>query len=204
MEKIKYKGRHFLFSSLFLNSSQGKKIALIAVFTSLAIVANVFSIDVSSSQKIAFTYLVGFFSGTFFGGLIGFVIMFLGDVLGFLINAGGGIYFLPTGLCTGLLAFIPGVIMNAINFRFKGGVILKAVIAAAAAYICVTCCLGALSNYCYVKYVVYAGQDYDKLFAAYYVGKIAFSSVVAWLNYALCFALIPIINSAKGLKLKIE
>lgn len=174
------------------------------MFTALAVVANVFSVDISPSQKVAFTYLVGFFSGTFFGGLIGFVIMFLGDVIGFLINAGGGMYFLPTGLCTGLLAFIPGIIMNAVSLRFKGGIFLKAFLAALAAYLCVTCSLGALSNYCYVKYVVYAGQEYGKLFTVYLAGKIAFSSAVAWLNYALCFALIPIINSACGLKLKIE
>lgn len=203
-ENLKYRGTRFLFSNLFLNSSQGKRLAMVAVFTALAVVANVFSIDLTPTQKIAFTYLVGFFAGTFFGGVIGFVIMFSGDVLGFLINAGGGVYWLPTGICTGLLAFLPGVIMNAVSFRFKGGVLLKAFMAALITYLCVTCFLGALSNYCYVKYVVYAGREYDKLFFVYLGGKIAFSSAVAWINYAFAIALIPVFNSAKGLKLKIE
>lgn len=203
-ENLKNKGTRFLFSNLFLNSSQGKKIALVAVFTALAVVANIFSIDLTPTQKIAFTYLVGFFAGTFFGGAIGFVIMLSGDVLGFFINAGGGVYWPPTGLCTGLLALVPGIIMNAVRFRFRGGVLLKAFLAALAAYLCVTCCLGALSNYCYVKYVVYAGREYDKLFIVYLAGKIAFSSIVAWINYALCLALIPVFNSIKGLRLKIE
>lgn len=192
------------FSRLFLSSSSGTKIALIAMFTALAVLANALSIDISPSQKITFTYLVAFFAGTFFGGGAGFIIMFLGDLIGFLINSGGGVFWFPTSICTGLLALIPGVIMNVVKFRFKGGVMLKAVIAALITYAAITCCLSALANYAYVKYVVYAGREYDKLFSAYLVGKIAFSSVVAWINYALCFALIPIINSVKGLKLKIE
>lgn len=204
MEKSNHTVAGVFFSRFFLSSSSGAKIALIAMFTALAVVANALSIDISPSQKISFTYLVGFFAGTFFGGGAGFVIMFLGDVIGFLINPGGGVFWFPTSISTGLLALIPGIIMNAVRFRFKGGVMLKAVIAAVATYAAVTCCLSALSNYTYVKYVVYAGREYTKLFSAYLVGKIAFSSVVAWINYALCFALIPVINSVKGLKLKIE
>jgi len=204
VEKSKRRGLKILFSEFFLSSTEGTKIALIAMFTALAVVANALSVDVSASQKITFTYLVGFFAGTFFGGGVGFLIMFLGDVIGFLINSGGGVFWFPTSICTGLLAFIPGVVMNGIKFRFKGGAFVKAVIAYFITYLLVTCSLSAFANYTYVKYVVYAGREYDKLFTAYLVGKIAFSSVVAWLNYALCTALIPVINAAKGLKLKIE
>lgn len=204
MEKFKRRGIRILFSEFFLNSTEGAKIALIAMFTALAVAANALSIDISSSQKITFTYLVGFFSGTFFGGGIGFLIMFLGDIIGYLLNAGGGVFWFPTSICTGLLALMPGIIMNAFKFRFKGGVIFKAFLAALTSYLFVTCSLGALANYSYVKYVVYAGREYGKLFSAYLIGKIAFSSAVAWLNYAFCFAIIPIINAAKGLKLKIE
>lgn len=204
MEKSRHTAAGVFFSRLFLSSSSGAKIAFIAMFTALAVIANALSIDISPSQKITFTYLVAFFAGTFFGGGAGFVIMFSGDVLGFLINPGGGVFWLPTSITTGLLALIPGVIMNVVRFRFKGGVMLKAVIAALAAYLLITCLLSPLANYTYIKYVVYAGREYDKLFSVYLVGKIAFSSVVAWINYAVSFALIPIINSIKGLKLKIE
>jgi len=204
MENSNHTGARVFFSDFFIRSSEGKKIALIAMFTALAVIANALSIDISPSQKITFTYLVGFFAGTFFGGVIGFVVMLLGDVIGFLINSGGGIFWFPLSLTTALLAFIPGIIMNAVRFRFKGGVFLKAAIAMLAAYVFVTCFSGALANYTYVKYVYYAGREYGTLFSAYLIGKIGFSSIVAWLNYALCFAIIPIINSNKGLKLKIE
>lgn len=183
--------------------SAAKKAAYLGVFIALSIVINIFSIDVSSDLKISFNYLFGFFSGTFFGPLGGFVILFLGDLLEFLITSGGGIYWFLTGISTGFLAFIPGMVMNLIHFPFKGGVYVKAAISVILMYLLVTCSLGALSNYLYVKIHVYHG-DYGKTFFAYLAGKILFATVVSAINYVLVFLLIPIFNSIKPLKIKIE
>ena len=94
--------------------------------------------------------------------------------------------------------------MNNLHFSFKGGVYVKAFIAMLLSYLLVTCSLGAYSNYLYVKYVVYAGREYATAFGVYLAGKILFSTVVSAVNYILAFALIPILNSIKPLKLKIE
>lgn len=185
------------FPQYFRKLSVGRKTALLGIFIALAVVSNIFSIDVSPSLKISFTYLVGFFSGTLLGPLAGFAVCFFGDLTAFLLPSGGGIYWPLTGVCTGLLAFIPGLVMNLFRFSFKGGVYVKAAVAVILTYLCVTCSLGALSNYLYVKYVVYAGQEYTKAFIVYLAGKIGFSTVVGGVNYALVFLLIPVINSVK-------
>lgn len=188
----------------FLQLSAGRKTAYLGVFIALAVMANIFSIDVSPTQKISFTYLVGFFSGTLFGPFLGFIICFFGDVVAFLVNTGGGVYWLPTGICTGLLAFIPGLVMNGFRFSFRDSVYVKAAIAVALMYLCVTCSLGAYSNFLYIKYVVYAGKEYAKPFMVYLGGKIIFSTVVSVVNYVLVFLLIPALNAIKPLKLKIQ
>lgn len=200
----KVSAKRWFFSTYFLSSSLGRKIALLGVFIALSIVVNVFSIDVTPTQKISFTYLVGFFLGTYFGGIPGFIVMFLGDFIGFLINAGGGAYWFPTGIATGCLALIPGIVMNALPFRFQGGVFVKAAIAMALMFLLVTCGIGAWANYQYVKIVVYAGRVYETAFTAYLTTKIAFASIVSAINYALVFLLIPVCNKIKVFPMKIE
>lgn len=183
--------------------SEAKKAAYLGVFMALAIVANVYSIDVSPQLKISFNYLVGFFAGTFFGALGGFIILFLGDLLAFLLSSGGGYYWFLTGIATGLLAFIPGVVMNTVRLPFRGGVYVKAAVSVVLMYLLVTCGFGALSNYLYIKLYLYHG-DYQKTFFVYLSGKLLFSTVVSAVNYVLVFLLIPVLNAVKPLKIKIE
>lgn len=194
--------KRVFFSNCFLSSSSGKKIAYAAIFVALSVVANTFSIFVTPSLSISLNYVVGFFLGTLFGALPGFAIAFIGDILGFLIHP-SGIYWLPTGICSGLLAMIPGFVMNNLNFTFKGGVYVKAVISMVLMYLIVTCGLGAYSNYMYVKVIV-KNWDYDKTFFVYLVGKIAFASIVSAVNYALAILLIPVMNAMKFLQIKIK
>ena len=192
------------FTERFLSMKAAKKIAYVGVFTALSIVVNMFSIDVSPSLKISFNYFLSFFCGVTFGPVIGFAICFIGDLLAFLLPMSGGIYWFPTGICSGLLAFIPGIIFTTVHFKFKGGVFVKTAIAIVLMYLFITCGLGAYSNYLYVKYLVYAGKEYTKVFWVYLGGKILFSTIVSLVNYALVFAAIPLLNSIKSLDLKIE
>lgn len=198
------KVKGFCFSEDFLRLARSKQVAYLGVAIALTVLVNMFSVDVTPQFKITFNYLVCFFCGAFFGPVGGFLVSFLGDTLGFLLMPGPYPYWLPTGLCTGLLAFIPGLVMNSLRFSFRGGIYVKAAIAVAAMYLVVTCGLGAYSNYLYVKHVIYAGQSYDKLFFAYLGGKILFSSVVSVVNYVLVFVLIPLVGSVKSFPLKIR
>ncbi len=145
------KVKKIFFSDFFLDMSIAKKVAYLGIFLALSIAVNLFSIDVTPALKISFTYLLGFFAGTFFGPLAGFFILFTGDFLGILFT--GLTYWLPTGINTGMLAFIPGAVMNWVKMTFKGGVYVKAVIACVLMYLLCTCGIGAVANYTYVKYV---------------------------------------------------
>ncbi len=200
LEKLK----RVFFPDYFASLSAGRKTAMLGIFIALAVLANVLSIDVTPALKISFTYLTGFFTGAIFGPLIGFAVCFFGDIVAFLLPTGGGVYWPLTGVCTGLLALIPGLVMHGIKFNFKGGVFVKIAISVVLTYLFVTCTLGAYSNYLYVKYVVYAGREYGKAFAAYLGGKILFSTVVSGINYLLIFLMVPLVNSIKPLKMKIE
>ena len=199
------KFKRILFTESFLKLSSAKKLAYVGVFTALSILVNIFlSIDVTPTQKITFNYFASFFCGAFFGPIIGFVICFLGDLLAFLLPLNGGIYWLPTGICSGLLAFIPGIIFTTVRLKIKGAVYVKTAIAVTLMYLIVTCCLGALANYTYVKFVIYAGREYKTLFTAYLGAKILFSSIVSLINYALVFAVIPLVDLIKNSDLKLE
>ncbi len=178
--------------------------AYLGVFVALAVVVNMFSIDLTPQLKISFTYVVAFYAGTLLGPLSGFTVCFVGDFLGFLIMPSPYPYWLLTGICSGLFALIPGVVMNYVKFPFRGAVYVKTAISVLLMYLLITCGLGAYSNYLYVKLVIYAGKEYTKLFYAYLGGKILFSTVVSAVNYALVFALIPLLNSIKPLKIKVE
>ena len=184
--------------------SAAKKTAFVGIFVALSVVVIMFSIDVSASLKISFNYFLCFFIGVICGPVIGFAISFLGDLLAFLLPMSGGVYWFPTGICTGLLAFIPGIIFSTVHFKFRGAVYVKTTIAIVLMYILITSGLGALSNYLYVKYVIYAGKEYNTFFFAYLGGKILFSTIVSAINYALVFLFLPVINSIKSLHINIE
>ena len=115
------------FSAYFRALSAGKKIALAALFAALSVVVNVFSVDVGTSNKIAFTYTVCFFAGYLMGGLPAFLVAFLGDALGYLINP-QGVYWL-FGVTLGVYAFIMGAAMNAPFGKGRGAPYWKAAIA---------------------------------------------------------------------------
>ncbi len=198
LEKVK---RAF-FSDFFLELSVGKKTAYLGVFIALAVIANIFSVDLTESMKITFTYLVAFFAGAFLGPLMGFAVCFFGDIVAFLLPATAGMYWPLTGICSGLLAFIPGMVMTNLRFSFRGGAYVKALIAVLLMYLLITCGLGAWSNYLYVKYVVYAGREYATAFGVYLGGKIAVATVVSAVNYALVFLLLPVLNAVKGFRMR--
>lgn len=198
------KVKEFSFSKGFLHLNAAKKAAYLGVLVGLTVIANMFSVDVTPQWKITFNYAVCFFCGAFLGPVGGFLVSFLGDTLGFLLVPSPFPYWLPTGICSGLLAFIPGAVMNGLHFSSKRGVYVKAAIAVTAMYLLVTCGIGAYSNYLYVKYVIYAGREYNTFFFAYLGGKLLFSSVVSLANYALVFALLPVLRSVRAFPLRLE
>lgn len=182
-----------LFSTYFRGLSAAKKIALIAVFAALSIAVNYFSIDVTASNKIAFTYVVCFFAGWMLGGVPAFCIAFAGDAVGYLINP-SGVYFL-FGATLGVYALLMGVILNA---RRKDAAphaaapYIRAAVALAVGYLMVTVILNTAVNYWYALLFLWEGVA-KKTFWVYFAGRIAFQSIVYAANTAICIVLVPLL-----------
>lgn len=105
-----------------------KKIAYIAVFTAISVAVNAISIDVTPTFKLTFTYVVGFLSGSLFGPVGGFAVMFIGDAIGGFVAG-----FVPNpiiGIGTGLIGLIPGIIVPYVRCNFVLRLILSFLISA--------------------------------------------------------------------------
>ena len=180
-----------LFSATFRALSAGKKTALLAVFVALSIVVNCFSIDVGTSNKIAFTYVVCFFAGYLLGGVPAFFVAMLGDVIGYFVNP-VGVYWL-FGVTLGIYALLMGVIMNLpFGEGRRGTPYLKAAAALIAGYLLVTVLLNSVVNYYYVKIFIWNGEA-KQVFLVYLAGRLGFQSIVYAVNLAVCFVFLPLI-----------
>ena len=181
-----------LFSVYFRRLTAAKKIALLAVFVALSIVVNCFSIDVGSSNKIAFTYVVCFFAGYLLGGVPASCIALLGDAIGYLVNP-VGVYWL-FGLTLGVYAFLMGVVMN-FQVRAdenKAAPYVRTAVALVLGYVLITVLLNSLVNYWYVMLFVWNGAA-KKTFLVYLGGRLAFQSIVYAVNAAICVAIVPVL-----------
>lgn len=178
------------FSTYFRALSAGKKIALLAVFVALSVVVNCFSIDVSPSNKIAFTYAVCFFAGYLLGAVPAFFVALLGDVFGYLINP-VGVYWL-FGVTLGVYAAIIGVVTNLPFGTGRAATYVKAAVALVLGYVLITVLLNSVVNYYYVKIFIWQGET-NKPFLVYLGGRLAFQTVIYAVNLAVCMALLPII-----------
>lgn len=97
-----------------LNATQ--KITYYAVFTALCVAVNALSITVTNILSISFVVAYCFVCGYVFGAKGGFVIGFLGDLIGGIIFPKGA-YMPMLALANGLFGFIPGVIFD--NFKIN-------------------------------------------------------------------------------------
>jgi ECF transporter S component (folate family) len=88
-----------------------RRLAYTAVFVALSVVANGGAVT-AQGNTISFTYIVAFLAGTVLGPIGGFLVGFLGDLLGFLIIPQGPTYMPLIGISSGLMGLIPGVVMN--------------------------------------------------------------------------------------------
>lgn len=182
-----------MFSPFFKALSPAKKIAFLAVFLALSVVANsLIDVDLSPNNKLTFTYTVCFIAAYVMGGVPAFFIAFAGDGLGFLIKP-SGIYWL-FGITLGLYALLAGCLMHYLPPKGKAGPFLyvKAVITIIICYLAFTLCLNTVVNYYYVKFILYHGE-WNKAFWVYLGGRIGIQSAVYFINAAICIVLLPVV-----------
>ncbi len=105
------------------NLSHTQKLVYTAIFSTLAFVANYFTIKVSDALQISFVATIGFLAGYMLGAGLGFTASFVGDLICGIV-APFGAYNPIIGIGTGLWGFVPGVIFTC----FKGNDIVKLII----------------------------------------------------------------------------
>lgn len=178
-----------MFSKSFVSLSSGKKIALLAIFIALSVVANMLSIDVTPSFKITFTYTVCFFAATVMGAVPAFAVGFIGDAIGYLLAPNGVYWFF--GFTLGLYGFIAGIVMNYLPVDGKAALVVKTLIAFIVCYAAITLGLNSLVNYYYVKIFIWQGVP-KKTFLAYFAGRVGLQSAVYAVNVGISVLLLPV------------
>ena len=116
-----YSGKTFLqklsFSPLLVNKTTAKKIAYIAVITSVLTVGNTFLEIKFSDVQFSLTLFLSAVAGILLGGLSGFAAAFIADAIGFMISSWGFIYMPWVGLTSATTALVSGLIFYFVKRR---------------------------------------------------------------------------------------
>ena len=94
-----------MFSPLIRRSNEAFRIAYVAIFTALSIVANMFLEFKFLDNQYSFTIFFSSLTGVFLGPVLGFSSCILGDAIGFLLNSQGMTYMPWVGISTGVFAY---------------------------------------------------------------------------------------------------
>ena len=192
-------GSKFLYSDTLCGKSVAVKCAYVAVCVALLAVANTVLEFKMADTQFSFTTFFCVLAGVLLGPTFGFVAGFLGDLIGFIANSGGFLYYPWVGIAMGLSAMIGGVAFGLLPLPFKGlaSIFVRATIAALATFFI---CSVAINTTAY--YLLYSGGKvsyWAYVFSRYIVKGQLWVSLV---NYALLYITLPILVKIKPLKIK--
>lgn len=203
------------FSELILSKSSGQKIAYIAVITALSVVANMFLEFKMLDVQFSVTLVISALAGIILGPVCGFAACFIGDTIGFLYNSWGMIYMPWVGLSTGMTAFFAGLVFNAAKWKFRGAVYVKLALVCMLSFFVCSIGINSTGLYFYNRGMGFTTAVVDYVSEKFGTGVTYFGYVFyrmifrgqIWncvVNYALLFALVPLVNKIKPLKINIS
>jgi hypothetical protein len=190
--------KRLLFSSTLAEKNASHRIAYIGVVTAFIVASNMFEFKLFDTQ-FSFTLMISALSGVIIGPLFGFVACFLGDLVGFFVNSSGFTYMPWIGISMGLTAMIAGFIINGIPSKSKWFLYVKL------ALICVltfAICTVAINTTAFWFLYSKGKVSYEK----YLVTRIFIQGQIwnSLFNYALLFAVVPVLGRIKPLKIKVN
>ena len=190
--------KRLLFSSTLAEKNASHRIAYIGVVTAFIVASNMFEFKLFDTQ-FSFTLMISALSGVIIGPLFGFVACFLGDLVGFFVNSSGFTYMPWIGISMGLTAMIAGFIINGIPSKSKWFLYVKL------ALICVltfAICTVAINTTAFWFLYSKGKVSYGK----YLVTRIFIQGQIwnSLFNYALLFAVVPVLGRIKPLKIKVN
>lgn len=205
--------KKIFFSELILSKSAGQRIAYVAVIAALSVVSNMFLEFKFFDVQFSITILISALAGIMLGPLSGFAACYIGDFAGYIYNSWGYIYMPWVGLSTGMLAFLGGLIMN-IRLNFKDAVYVKLAAICVLSFLVCTVGINSTGFYFYNRAMGFSTAVVDYVSERFGTGVSYFGYVAYRLffkgqiwnnvfNYALLFALVPVLNAVKPLKINI-
>jgi len=209
MQKNKLK-KLFL-SELILSANATRRIVYIALITAFNVVTNMFLEFRMSDTQFSLTIAVSVLSGVLLGPAFGFVACFTGDLLGFIINSWGFVYMPWVGLSTAMTAFIAGMIINGVNFKFKGQTAVKIIITCLLSLLICTIAINSTGFYFYNYKMGFSTAVIDyvkKVFGTDvgYIGYVAYRMIFkgqilnCLFNYAVVGITVPLVLNVKVFK----
>ena len=202
------------FKNVFLNSnflngkSQAVKLAYVGMITAVNIVANAILEFKTLDVQFSFTILISIISGMLLGGILGFISVFLADLIGYLVSSWGLMYMPWVGLSVALMALISGVVFK-VGKNTSVNLIIKCGIITLITFLTCTVLINSLGFYYYNKAMGFSTAVLDYVsktfgtevkFPFYLAYRLIFKGQIlnSIFNYALLFLFIPL---AKKLKL---
>lgn len=205
--------KRFLFSQALADKTIAKKIAYLGVIAALCIATNMFEIKFATVQ-FSLTIVSSVLAGIMVGPLFGFCAVFLGDGIGYLVNSMGFPYYWWVALSCATMALIAGLIMD-IPMRFKGSLYVKLAIICAATLLVCSVGINSTGMY-YIGLKLYMPKNVLAAFEERFGGRQTFGIYLVvrffilgqiWnsvANYALLFAIVPLLKAIKPLKLDLK
>ncbi len=161
-----------------------QRLVYIAVLTAICTVANCFlTIPITPNNSLSFTITVCFIAGYLLGAKAGFVVGFVGDLIGCIIFP-QGVYLPLMSVASGLYGMIPGLLFSYFNSDKKFNNYLKTIISAILIYGICSLVLNSIS-----LWLLYS----SKAFSAYLIVRLPFMSINAVMNCALCLLIVGVL-----------
>ncbi len=155
------------------------KLTYIAVLAALCVLANVFSIQMSGSNYLTFTYIPCFLAGMYLGIIPAAAVGLVGDVIGFLINPTGPQFNPLVCLASTLLGVIPALIYK----LPKINKVWKLLISLA---VCLVVCTAGINTL--ALWLMYGAKN-GKTFFAYLGTRLPFQMIMLAVNGVILFTL---------------
>lgn len=202
----------FIFSQKMRSMSAGKRVAFIAVFAALSVVANTFLEIRIFDIQYSLTIFVSVIIGVVLGPIAGFASSFIGDFLGYVFNSWGQLYMPWVGFSTAALSFMAGFINATFHKNSKKSAIyIKYVIICLLSLFVCTIAINSTGFYFFNKSIGFSPKLLNYV-AEKFGGKVSYFSYVCYrlfilgqifnnmVNYALLFIIQPIFRSIPILK----
>ena len=188
--------KRLLFSATLAEKNAAHRIAYIGVVTAFIVAANMFEFKLFDTQ-FSLTLMISALAGLVIGPLFGFAACFLGDLVGFFINSSGFAYMPWIGISMGLTAFLSGFIVGGIPSKFKWFLYIKLGLVCLLTFAICTIAINTTAFW-----ILYSKVSYGKyLFTRLFIQGQIWNSLF---NYALLFAVVPLLTKIKPLKISVK